>query len=228
MRSNLLMVPHCHISVQLIFSQIDEEGRSFLPFLAMASTLMMVTVLNVNDILLLKGGSLIVKWRMVVASDYHSRTWTKSYPTQVAEYAVVNKIADEPAFRCWWIKHVLKKLDSLISEVKSCYWKKVVKYGIKLPQSVKKLSLLTGIRGLPSGLTRSWKRWRMSCLLFQILEEGESVPVGYKYINCHMIFSSRGTACWWWPSDQPSKVLDILKCCFMWWCAYYVYNCCSH
>jgi hypothetical protein len=27
-----------------------------------------------------------------------------------------------------------------------------------------------------------------NCLAFQFLEENESIPIGYKWIRCHMIF----------------------------------------
>ena len=53
----------------------------------------------------------------------------------MAEYAVNNKIASEPAF-AWWVSHVLKKRDRIIKTVKKRYWKRTHKYGIELPHSV--------------------------------------------------------------------------------------------
>ena len=40
------------------------------------------------------------------------------YPVQTAEYAVVAKIAMEPAF-AWWVPHTLRKRNQIISKVKS-------------------------------------------------------------------------------------------------------------
>jgi hypothetical protein len=37
----------------------------------------------------------------------------EAYPVQVAEYALTNKILEEPAF-AWWARHVLKKRDRII------------------------------------------------------------------------------------------------------------------
>jgi hypothetical protein len=48
-----------------------------------------------------------------------------SNPIETAEYAVSNKIADEPTF------------DRYISKVKTQYWKRAHKYGIALPHLVK-------------------------------------------------------------------------------------------
>jgi hypothetical protein len=42
------------------------------------------------------------------------------HPVQVAEYALVNKILEEPAF-AWWATRVLHKCDQIIKKVKSRY-----------------------------------------------------------------------------------------------------------
>jgi hypothetical protein len=44
----------------------------------------------------------------------------ESHPVEVAEYAIVNKILEEPAF-AWWVKKVLHKRDCIIRKVKSTY-----------------------------------------------------------------------------------------------------------
>jgi hypothetical protein len=57
------------------------------------------------------------------------------FPVELAEYALVNKIIEEPAF-AWWAKHVLRKRDRIIKKVKLRYWDRTHKYGILLPKSV--------------------------------------------------------------------------------------------
>jgi hypothetical protein len=59
----------------------------------------------------------------------------ESNPVQVAQYAALNQIADEPAF-AWWVKKVLRRRDRIISKVKSRYWKKMHEYGIKVLMDV--------------------------------------------------------------------------------------------
>jgi hypothetical protein len=59
----------------------------------------------------------------------------ESHPIEVAEYAVVNKIVEEPAF-AWWAKKVLCKRDHIIWKVKARYWQRTHKYGILVPKTV--------------------------------------------------------------------------------------------
>jgi hypothetical protein len=59
----------------------------------------------------------------------------QSYPVQVAEYAVANGIEDEPAF-AWWTKHVIKKRDRVLSKIRSKYWQRTHKFGIRIPKTV--------------------------------------------------------------------------------------------
>eukprot|EP00957_Ditylum_brightwellii_P014810 1116605-Ditylum_brightwellii.AAC.1 len=57
-------------------------------------------------------------------------------PVEVAEYSVASKIYNEPAFK-WWIHHALKKRKSIISKVRSQYWRATHKFGLRLPHSMK-------------------------------------------------------------------------------------------
>ena len=71
-----------------------------------------------------------------------SSTWNQikdvkeSYPIQLAEYAVQNKISEEPAF-AWWTKHVLKRRDLIISLTARRYRQEIHKYMIRIPKIVK-------------------------------------------------------------------------------------------
>ena len=61
----------------------------------------------------------------------------ESYTPQVAEYAVASHIDQEPAF-AWWVPHVIRKKEAVMSKVKSAYWLTTHKYGIKYPKQLKK------------------------------------------------------------------------------------------
>jgi hypothetical protein len=55
----------------------------------------------------------------------------------VAEYAIANKISDEPAFK-WWVRDVLKRRDRCILKVESRkLFKPNMKYGIQIPRTMK-------------------------------------------------------------------------------------------
>ena len=81
-----------------------------------------------------------IGWEVQLGWKDGQTTWHKlkdakdSYPVQLAEYAVENKISELPAFR-WWIPYVLKKRDRIIAKTKTCYWEKTHKYGFEVPQN---------------------------------------------------------------------------------------------
>ena len=63
----------------------------------------------------------------------------ESHPTEIVEYALLQEINHEPTFN-WWVPHVLKKRERVISLVKqhnTRYLKRTHKFGIELPMSVK-------------------------------------------------------------------------------------------
>ena len=55
---------------------------------------------------------------------------------KLAEYAVLNQIADEPAF-VWWIKKVLKKRDRILSKTSRRNRQNTHKYRLLIPHRVK-------------------------------------------------------------------------------------------
>ena len=59
----------------------------------------------------------------------------ESYPVQLAEYATQARIAGEPAF-AWWVPHTLRKRNRIIAKIKSKYWVRTHKFGIKIPKTI--------------------------------------------------------------------------------------------
>jgi hypothetical protein len=55
---------------------------------------------------------------------------------EVAEYAVAHDLEKEPAF-LWWVRHVLRKRDSIVSAIKKRYQRRTHKFGIRIPRTVK-------------------------------------------------------------------------------------------
>ena len=82
-----------------------------------------------------KGWKLLCQWRDG-SSDWIDLKYVKdSNPIQLAEYAVANRIQEEPAFK-WWVSETLRTRNRIIAKVKSRYWKTSHKYGVRLPHSV--------------------------------------------------------------------------------------------
>jgi hypothetical protein len=82
-----------------------------------------------------RGWKLLVSWKGGTSSWIPLKDLKESHPVQVAEYALANKILEEPAFNRW-ARHILKKRDRIIRKVKSRYWERTHKYGVLLPKTV--------------------------------------------------------------------------------------------
>ena len=81
-------------------------------------------------------------WEICVQWKYGSTNWIElkdlkdSYPVDLSNYVVTNKIQDEPAF-AWWVPYVLSKRKNIIAKLRSKYCEKTHKYGIRIPKSMK-------------------------------------------------------------------------------------------
>jgi hypothetical protein len=132
-------------------------------------------------------------WECLIQWHDGSTTWNKmkdikdSYPVQLAEYAVENKLEREPAFR-WWVAYVLKKRDRIIKKVKSSYWAKTHKYGFEVPKTY-----LDCIRIDNENKDTQWQdavRKEMKTVrpAFEIHEGEIKALVGYQQIKCQFVF----------------------------------------
>ena len=131
-----------------LFSQVDQDGQRFVLFNAIIYWRTDGTQIKEGDSLIhisngnkrrretTKGWGVCIQWK------YGSSTWNQvkdvmeSFLVQLAEYAVLNQITDEPAF-AWWKNKVLNKRDRIISKTASKYWQKTHKYGLRIPHTVK-------------------------------------------------------------------------------------------
>lgn len=81
------------------------------------------------------GWEICIKWKTGEIEWVSLKDIKDSNPIELAEYAVRNRISDEPAFR-WWVPTVIKTRQSVIGKVKKRYWATTHKFGIRLPKSV--------------------------------------------------------------------------------------------
>ncbi len=82
-----------------------------------------------------KGWELLTCWKGGSSNWIALKDIKQSYPVEVAEYAINNKIENLPAF-AWWVPYVVKHRNRILGKVKSKYWLRTHKYGIKIPKSV--------------------------------------------------------------------------------------------
>jgi hypothetical protein len=116
-----------------MYLQVDEDGNSYSLLSEIVDHKSDGTAVRKDDgFKLTKDGQqrhrrITRGWKLLVSSKDGSTSWVpfkdlkESFPVQVVEYAMVNKIVEEPAF-AWWAKHVLRKRDRIIKKVKSRYW----------------------------------------------------------------------------------------------------------
>ena len=122
-----------------------------------------------------------------------TKTWVllkeikESYPVQVAEYAVANKLMSEPTF-AWWTPFTLKKREQIISAVKARLKKKTHKYGVLVPNTVKEAYMLDKEAGNALWQYSVSKEMKNNRVSFQVLDNDQAILPGYTSLECHMIF----------------------------------------
>jgi hypothetical protein len=85
------------------------------------------------------------------------------------------------------VRKVLRRRDRIIKKVKSRYWKRTHKFGIELPKTVAealKVDRDTGTNFWRKAVDKETKNVMPA---FEFRDDSQ-VPVGYKHIDCHMIF----------------------------------------
>jgi hypothetical protein len=133
-----------------------------------------------------QGWKLLVRWRDGTEAWVALRNIKESNPIEVAEYAINNKLAEEPAFT-WWIKDVIRKRDRMVGKAMSRYWLKSHKYGIELPKSVKEALQIDRTTGTNYWELAIQKEMKNVMIAFEFNND-DKVPPGYKFIKCHMVF----------------------------------------
>jgi len=105
----------------------------------------------------------------------------------MAKYAMANGLEDEPAF-AWWVPHTIKKEKRLLKAMKSRYSQRTHKFGIYVPKTIEDALEIDRQTKTTYWRDSIHKEMSNNNLAFQFLEENELIPVGYKWIHCHMIF----------------------------------------
>jgi hypothetical protein len=119
-----------------------------------------------------------------------------SNPIQLAEYAVANRIQEEPAFK-WWVAQTLRTRNCIIAKVKSRYWKTNHKYGIRLPHSIREALQIDKETGTDFWWQAIQKEMKKVMVAFQFVDQltpeqarnDRTKYVGFQEISCHMVFN---------------------------------------
>jgi Reverse transcriptase (RNA-dependent DNA polymerase) len=186
-----------------MFAQVDDEGRRHLLLKEICDHRKGTDAVAIDDAMITtrsgtkrrkqttKGWDLLVEWKDGSSNWLPLKDLKESYPVEIAEYAVANRIADEPAF-AWWVPYVLRKRNRIISKVKqskSRYLQRTHKFGFRIPKSVEEARQIDEENGNHLWWEAILKEMKNVRPAFEVWEKPESdIPVGYQKIRCHMIF----------------------------------------
>ena len=189
-----------NIIAECMFSQVDEEGNRHVLFDEISEHRKTALAIPIDDAFqTMSNGRKVrrkttVGWDVLINWKDGSQQWIalkdvkNAYPVQLAEYAVANRISEEPAF-AWWVPHTLKKRNRIISKVKASYWLKTHKFGIEVPKSVEHAKKLDAANGDTLWWDAICQEMRNVRIAFEEWDKEEKdIPPGYQKINCHMIF----------------------------------------
>ena len=181
-----------------LFSQIDSEGRSYAILKEIVDHRTNGHALSKDDGFTVdkfgrehprvttRGWEILVEWRDGTTSWVALKDLKESNPVELAEYAVANKLVEEPAFK-WWVRQTLRCRDRIIKKVKSRYWSKTHKFGIELPKTVAQALAIDAATG-----TDFWRRAiekEMGTVMPALeLLDSDVPPDFHTLITCHMIF----------------------------------------
>ena len=182
-----------------MFSQVDEEGHKIALLDEIVDHRVDGSEVQDDDAFIKtpNGGrrrqQTTKEWEILIQWKDGSATWEalkdvkNSYPVQLAEYALQRGITNKAAF-AWWLPYVLKKRNRIIAKIKSKYWMRTHKFGIRIPKSAKEAKELDAANGDHlwwDAIVQEMKNVRIA---FEVYEGNVSDLVGYQEIGCHLIF----------------------------------------
>lgn len=198
-----------NIIAENIYAQCDDEGKSYAVLdeiidhskdgSAIEIADGFITSANGNRIpkKTTRGWKLLCSWKDGTSDWIALKDLKDSNPIEVAEYAVANKINEEPAFK-WWVSDILRRRNRIISKVKSRYWKLTHKFGIRLPHSVQEALRIDEATGTKFWSDAIKKELTKVNVAFEFCENWSPEQVrkghargdfvGYQEIKCHIIF----------------------------------------
>ncbi|KAI2502057.1 Reverse transcriptase (RNA-dependent DNA polymerase) [Fragilaria crotonensis] len=142
-----------------------------------------------------RGWKILCQWRDGSCDLVDLKHVKDSNPIQLAEYAVANRLQEEPAFK-WWVAETLRTRNRIIAKVKKRYWKTSHKYGVRLPHSVQEALQIDKETGTDFWWQAIQKEMKKVMAAFEFddaltpeqVRSGKSIYVGFQEISCHIIF----------------------------------------
>ena len=183
-----------------LFAQVDDEGNRYVLFDSIIDHRTDGTeVLDKDAFIKLKHGGrkrrITTKgWEILIQWKDGSTTWESlkdvknCYPVQLSEYAIQMQLEKKPAF-AWWIDHAVRKRNRIVAKLKSKYWTKTHKFGIKVPKTVKEALEIDRENGNTLWWDAICQEMKNVRIAFEEFEGNEDdIPSDFQEIPCHIIF----------------------------------------
>jgi len=191
-----------------MYAQVDDEGNMFQLLDEITNHKKDGTAIDISEgTITSSNGNVKPKittqgWWLLVTWKDQSTSWVKlkdlkaSNPVELAEYAVANRLTEEPAFK-WWVPDTLRKRNRIISKVKKKYWRTSHKFGIKLPHSVEEaldIDRATGTDHWRQALNKEMSKVKVAWnsrddVTPEDVRSGKAKDmIGYQEIGCHIVF----------------------------------------
>jgi Reverse transcriptase (RNA-dependent DNA polymerase) len=182
-----------------LISQVDEEGRRQMMLTAIidhrklkdAIPQSQGTYVNSYGVKRRKtttrGWELLVEWRDGSSDWVSLKDLKDSYPVELAIYAKERKIGDEPAF-AWWVPYVLRKQKRILQKVKTKYWARTHKYGIRIPKNIKEALEIDKEMGNTLWMDAIKLEMQNVRVAFEEFDGDPNTLVGYTQITGHLVF----------------------------------------
>ena len=134
-----------------------------------------------------RGWEILIRWQDGSHDWIALKDVKDSYPIELAEYATNHDIHEEPAF-AWWVPYVIKKRKRIIAKIKSKYWQRTHKYGIRIPKSVAEAKAIDAENGNSLWMDAIQLEMKNVRVAFQELESNPNDLIGYQQITGHLVF----------------------------------------
>ena len=181
-----------------MFTQCDPEGNQYLLLDSIIDHVVDDTAVSDQDRYVHVNGrkhhrktthgvKLCLRWKN------GSMTWErlidlkKSYPLELAEYAIAKGIDGTPAFS-WWVPYVLRKRKRILAAVKSQYHKRTHKFGFEIPKTMRRALEINKECGNTLWQDAIATEMTNVKVAFKVLPDGANDPIGHQYMDCHLIY----------------------------------------
>ena len=188
-----------NVIAQNLYSQVDEHGHSQRILTSFLDSRKDMTAVTQSDMYITTksgqqrmrkstvGWQLLAQWKDGTQEWLPLRLLKEHYPVEVAEFATATSIDREPAF-AFWVKHVLKKRNKIISAVKARVTRVTHKYGIEVPTSVARAQAIDAKNNNTLWMDSLTTEMNTIRVAFEFYSRGKSAPDDYTRSSGHIIW----------------------------------------